>query len=426
MLVGILPVASSTLLFLLGNLGSLSEAIFRTIMMTGFSIALLVSSFPLVLSIKLKMLEGHDHGAQGNDPLVSILVPAYNEQATISRTLESLVNLKYVNKEVIVIDDGSTDSTSIIASWYGRRGVKLLRRPNGGKASALNHGLSFARGEILVTIDSDSMIQRDAIDEVVRVAGSDAGIVAVAGNVKVLNAKSLLTRIQELEYIMAINTIRRAYALFGTVMVIPGAFGTFRRQAVVDVGGYDRDTITEDFDLTVKLLKTRRRVASCSSGIVYTEVPSTLKGLYKQRLRWSEGTFQTLYKHRDVVRNKKFDRLHSIGFPILMLSLFNPFAGFFALGAGVLLALTGFPLIFLEMIGLFLLVQIFVALVAISIDGEDYRLVLYSPFFVTGYKQFVDFITMLSAYRTVLRRKPVWHKIARAGGTDAIRVSGTT
>jgi len=422
--VAFVPVGFGVILSVLGYFGSLQEALLRTALMTGFSIALLVSTFPLPLAIKFKMLEGKAPKGTGRKPLVTILVPAFNEQSVLSRTIESLRNTDYERIEVIVIDDGSTDLTASIASWYKSHGVKVIRQPNGGKAAALNHGLLYAKGEFLITLDSDSMVSRSAIDEVIRLMETDPGTSAVAGNVKVLNNKSILTRIQELEYIMALNTIRRAYALFGTVMVIPGAFGAFRKSAVVKEKGYDRDTVTEDFDLTVRLLKRHGTIASSSSGVVYTEVPSTLKGLYKQRMRWNTGTFQTVYKHRDALWKREFRNLHSVGFPLILLSLFNPLASFLSVVAGLILAATGQWLIFLEMVGIFLLAQIFVALAAISIDDEDYRLVSYAPLFVVGYRQFNDFVTILAAVRTIFGRGKAWNKLARAGGTGAIRASG--
>ncbi|HUK79616.1 MAG TPA: glycosyltransferase family 2 protein [Nitrososphaerales archaeon] len=423
LLVAFVPMAFGVILTFFGYFSSLQEALLRTALMTGFSIAILVSTFPLPLAIRFKILEGRISKGTGRKPLVTILVPAFNEQSVLSRTIESLRNVDYDRVEVIVIDDGSTDLTASVASWYKSRGVKVIRQPNGGKAAALNHGLLYARGEYIVTLDSDSMVSRSAIDEVIRLMETDSETSAVAGNVKVLNNKSVLTRVQELEYIMALNTIRRAYALFGTVMVIPGAFGAFRKSAVVQEKGYDRDTVTEDFDLTVRLLKRHGTIASSSSGVVYTEVPSTLKGLYKQRMRWNTGTFQTVYKHRDALWNKGFQNLHSVGFPLMLLSLFNPFASFLSVVAGVILAATGQWLIFLEMVGIFLIAQVFVAMAAISIDDEDYRLVSYAPLFVVGYRQFNDLVTILAAVRTMLGRGRTWNKLERTGGTGAIRLS---
>jgi len=423
LLVAVLPMGFGALLSVLGYFGSWQEDVLRTALMTGFSIALLVSTFPLPLAIRFKMLERRATRGHLSKPLVTILVPAFNEQSVLSRTLESLRRTGYDRTEVVVIDDGSTDMTASVASWYKSHRVKVIRQPNGGKAAALNHGLLYAKGEYLITLDSDSVITRSAINEVIGAMESDPETLAVAGNVKVLNNRSILTRIQELEYIMALNTIRRAYAMFGTVMVIPGAFGAFRKSAVVDAKGYDSDTATEDFDMTVRLLKAHGRVASSSSGVVYTEVPTSLKGLFRQRMRWSTGTFQTVSKHRDVLWDKSLRNLHSVGFPLLLLSLFNPFASSLSLIAGIILAASGQWLILIEMVCIFLLAQIFVALVAISMDKEDYKLALYAPLFVVGYRQFNDFVTILAAFRTLVGRGTAWNKVARVGGIAAIRRS---
>jgi cellulose synthase/poly-beta-1,6-N-acetylglucosamine synthase-like glycosyltransferase len=422
LLVGIVPAAVTTFLAARGGLGPLPESVYRILLATGFSVALLVSTFPIPLAVKFKSMTSGLTSDHTSTPYVSILVPAYNEQAVIARTLESLVNLNYDKKEIIVIDDGSADLTPSIASWYKKYGIKVLRKPNGGKASALNYGILFSKGEFLIMIDSDSMVKRGAVKEIVGPLAGDPDVVAVAGNIKVLNSRSFLTRIQELEYAMAINTVRRAFSLFGTVMIVPGAFGAFRKREVVGVGGYDKDTMTEDFDLTVKLLKTRGTVTSTATGVAYTEVPSTWKSLYAQRLRWNTGTFQTVYKHRDVFLNRRYRLLHTFVFPMVLLSLFNPVASFIAITGGIMLVLTGAPLLLAEMLALFILIQFFVALVALSLDGGDYRLAVYSPFFVVVYKQFIDFVTIVSAFKATVARKQEWGKLAREGGTEAIRV----
>ncbi|MCW3998819.1 MAG: glycosyltransferase [Candidatus Bathyarchaeota archaeon] len=422
LLVAVIPACASAVLYFFGFLGgSLYEGIYRTATTTGFSVAFFITSYPIIPAAKFKQLEDHlpDNHAS---PLVSILVPAYNEQGVISRTLTSLVNLKYEHKEIIVIDDGSSDLTRFVAKGYEDQGVKVVTKPNGGKASALNYGLLFAKGDIVITIDADSMVTRDAVNKIVQAMESDPNNVAVAGNIKVLNSKSTLTKIQELEYIMAINTIRRAFALFGAVMVIPGAFGAFKKKTVMEVGGYDTDTVTEDFDITIKLLKTRGAVSSSSTAHAYTEVPSSWKALYKQRVRWGTGTFQTLIKHKDIFANSRYGALHSFVFPIMLFSLFNPLASFIALGAGLMLALTGGFLLFARMMVMFMLIQLFVSLLALSIDNEGNGLAVYSPFFVFIYKQFIDYVTVVSIIKALTGKEKKWHKLQREDGMEAIRV----
>jgi biofilm PGA synthesis N-glycosyltransferase PgaC len=422
LLVAVVPAVTSVVLFFFGYLGSNTlEASYRVATTTGFSIAFFITSYPIIPAAKFKDIEDNIPENKAT-PLVTILVPAYNEQGVISRTLSSLINTKYERKEIIVIDDGSSDLTRFVAQGYEKHGVRVVTKPNGGKASALNYGLLFAKGDIVITIDADSMVTRDAVNRIVQAMESDPNNVAVAGNIKVLNSKSTITKIQELEYIMAINTIRRAFALFGAVMVIPGAFGAFKKQAVVDVGGYDTDTQTEDFDITIKLLKTRGAVSSSSTAHAYTEVPSSWKSLYKQRVRWGTGTFQTIMKHKDIFGNSRYGALHSFVFPIMLFSLFNPLASFIALGAGVLMALTGGLLLFARMMLMFLLIQLFVSLMALSIDDEGNGLAVYSPFFVFIYKQFIDVVTLISVVKALTKKGNKWHKLQRSSGLEAISV----
>ncbi len=423
MLVAVVPAVASVALFFYGYLGAnLFEAAYRAATMTGFSIAFFITSYPIIPAAKFKTVEDNLPESK-TAPLVSILVPAYNEQGVISRTITSLLSTKYQNKEILIIDDGSSDLTRFVAQGYEKQGVRVITKPNGGKASALNYGLLFARGDIVITIDADSMVTRDAIDKIVQAMESDPNNVAVAGNIKVLNSKSLLTKIQELEYIMAINTIRRAFALFGAVMVIPGAFGAFKKKAVVEVGGYDTDTQTEDFDITIKLLKTRGAVSSSSTAHAYTEVPTSWKSLYKQRVRWSTGTFQTIIKHKDIFGNNRYGALHSFVFPIMLFSLFNPLASFIALGAGALMILTGGALLFARMMVMFLLIQLFVSLLALSIDNEKTGLAAYSVFFVFLYKQFIDYVTLVSVIKALTKKEKKWQKLDRADGLEAISVN---
>ena len=415
LLVIVLPLTISIGLFLLGRLGTLFNALIESVMIVGFSIAFFLAAFSIPLAIKQQGLEAKASVDSDYGPLVSILVPAYNEQDVISRTLESLVNLKYEKKEIIVIDDGSTDKTRAIASWYKKFGVIVLSKPNGGKASALNYGLVFAKGEIIITVDSDSMISRNSIDEVVK-AMADPQVIAVSGNIRVLNNKSHLARLQELEYVVGINTMRRALALYGAVMVVPGAFGAFRKYAIENTGCYDKDTLTEDFDLTVKILKAYGSVGASSTATAFTEVPISWKALFKQRMRWSIGNYQTMFKHEDAFTNQRYGFLQRIVFPLLLLSTVLPFASFLVVGAGIYLALTGGSQVFLYLLALFFLVQLFVALLALSLDRGDYSLAWYSPLFVFGYKQFIDAISIAALLRVVFGAKKEWGKIDRVGG----------
>ena len=417
----VVPLVAGSTLDFMGLLGDGLDALARVLLIVGFAITFFFASFSIPLALRYQRAASEATRLNPDPkyrPLVSILAPAYNEQAVISGTLEALINTKYEKKEIIAIDDGSTDKTSFIMSWYKQFGVKVLRKPNGGKASALNYGLLFATGEIIITVDADTQVTPDAIDEIVKVM-SDPSVSAVSGNVKVLNNKNMISRLQELEYITNINILRRALDLFGAVMVVPGAFGAFRRDAVSMAGRYDIDTLAEDFDLTVKLLKAFGNVKASSTATAFTEVPSTVRGLYRQRRRWTKGIYQTVLKHKDAFSNERYGYLQNIVFPILLLSLIMPFAGFVALGSGVLLAFTGRVNIFFEMLALFALIQLFVVLLSIALDDGDYRLAFYTPLFVIGYKQFLDYTTVSSIFQVDFGIGKGWTKTERVGGTSS-------
>lgn len=422
LIVAVAPFAISTVLAYLGMLGDDPlQAALRTVIIVGFSITFFFISFSIPLAIEHKLKEDRTtHEDQRYRPLVSILVPAYNEERVISRSLESLVNVKYEPKEIIVIDDGSTDKTNAVASWYKQFGIKIVKKPNGGKASALNYGLVFARGEIIVTVDADSMVSRNAIDEVVKIM-SNRQVVAVSGNIKVLNNRTKLARVQELEYVISINMLRRALDLFGAVMIVPGAFGAFKRYAIENTGYYDKDILTEDFDLTVKMLKAYGAVGASSTASAYTEVPTTWKSLYKQRIRWTCGMLQTAIKHKDTLWNSRYAYLHSIVIPILFLSYLMPFASFGAITAGVLLVVSGQPLIFAYMLGLFFLIELFVVLMTISLSESSYSLALYAPAFVIGYKQFLDAVSIIGVFAVSFRKDRRWNRTDRVGGLPSLQ-----
>jgi cellulose synthase/poly-beta-1,6-N-acetylglucosamine synthase-like glycosyltransferase len=231
---------------------------------------------------------------------ITILIPAYNEEVNLARTIESVYAARYKgDKEIIVINDGSTDKTQEIAERYVEKGmIELINRKNGGKTAAINTGLVSARGEIIVVIDGDGVIKENALEEIVK-KFQRPEVGAVAGN-KVGNRYNIVTKIQHLEYLRDINIPRRAFNILRTVMVVPGPLGAFRRDVLRSVGEYDRDTKTEDFDLTVKMLKSKRpEIEVSQTAIAWTESPTTWRGLFKQRMRWYGGMLQTLRKHKD-------------------------------------------------------------------------------------------------------------------------------
>ena len=169
-------------------------------------------------------------------PLVTILIPAYNEEKVISNTIESVMEIDYPRKEIIVVDDGSRDKTLQIAQRFEEYGVKALHKENGGKASALNYGLTFSNGEIITVLDADTLAGRTSLREIVKIFEYDKNVGAVAGNIKVRNKKNWITWCQALEYVAGIQISRRAFDLFGAITIVPGALGSFRKSVLLESG----------------------------------------------------------------------------------------------------------------------------------------------------------------------------------------------
>jgi cellulose synthase/poly-beta-1,6-N-acetylglucosamine synthase-like glycosyltransferase len=262
-----------------------------------------------IFAIIDRLRKPHREPSPGFCPRVAVLIPAYNEETVIVRTIRSVLNSDYKNLHVIVIDDGSSDRTAEVAAEAYAQEIKtgrlqVLTKPNAGKAAALNYALERMHEEIYIGIDADTVIAPDAISKLVS-HFEDPRIGAMAGNAKVGNRVNLWTRWQALEYITSQNFERRALDLFHVVTVVPGAIGAWRTAPVKAAGGYPLNTVAEDADLTMNLLEQGLRVDYEDRSLAFTEAPIDARGLMRQRFRWSFGTLQAVWKHRAAfVRNK--------------------------------------------------------------------------------------------------------------------------
>jgi cellulose synthase/poly-beta-1,6-N-acetylglucosamine synthase-like glycosyltransferase/peptidoglycan/xylan/chitin deacetylase (PgdA/CDA1 family)/spore germination protein YaaH len=262
-----------------------------------------------IFAIIDRLRKPYHAASPGYNPRVAVLIPAYNEETVIVRTIRSVLNSDYKNLHVIVIDDGSSDNTAEVAraayaSEIAAGHVQVLSKPNGGKAAALNFALERLTEEIYVGIDADTVIAADAISKLIP-HFEDPRIGAMAGNAKVGNRVNLWTRWQALEYITSQNFERRALDLFHVVTVVPGAIGAWRTGPVKAAGGYPLNTVAEDADLTMSLLEAGWRVNYEDRSLAFTEAPINASGLMRQRFRWSFGILQAVWKHKMAfVRNK--------------------------------------------------------------------------------------------------------------------------
>ncbi len=248
---------------------------------------------------------------------LSVIVPAFNEALVINQTIASLLQQDYEGPiEIIVVDDGSSDMTYAVAraTYADEPRVVIYAKLNGGKASALNYGIARARGEIIVCLDADTLFRHDTLRKLVAPL-ADPSVGAVAGNAKVGNRINIITRWQAIEYVVSQNLDRRAFSLLNCITVVPGAIGAWRKALVERVGGFSEDTLAEDQDLTLSIRRNGASIAYADDAIAYTEAPDSFGGLAKQRFRWSFGTLQCMWKHRDALFRKRYGTLGWIAMP---------------------------------------------------------------------------------------------------------------
>jgi cellulose synthase/poly-beta-1,6-N-acetylglucosamine synthase-like glycosyltransferase len=260
-------------------------------------------------------------------PSVTVIIPAYNEDRVVCRTVRTVLDQGYEGLEVLVVDDGSPDRTSdVVREAFGDDPrVKLFRKPNGGKASALNFGVERSAGDIIVALDADTLFPTGAISALVKPL-ADPEVGAVAGNAKVGNRINIVTRWQAVEYVTSQNIDRRAFSLLNCITVVPGAIGAWRKQLILETGGFSSQTLAEDQDLTMTILARGWRIAYADKATAYTEAPDTLRGLAKQRFRWSFGTLQCAWKHKYALLRPKYGMFGFVGLAnIWIFQLLFPF-----------------------------------------------------------------------------------------------------
>lgn len=248
---------------------------------------------------------------------ISVVIPAWNEEVGVVDTVKSVLASNYNNLEVIVVDDGSTDSTfKKVDQFYKNerqlyltpgKELKYFTKQNGGKGSALNFGIHQSSGNIVVTMDADTVFEKDALSVVARFF-VDKRVDAAVGNVKVANAKSIIGIIQQIEYTVGFY-FKRVHSVFNSEYIIGGAFGAFRRDIFDKHGFFDEHNKTEDIELSTRLQAEGATIVFMEDAIAYTEGPSNVKDLAKQRLRWKKGRLDTFIKHRGLFFSRQ--KIHS-------------------------------------------------------------------------------------------------------------------
>lgn len=352
-------------------------------------------------------------------PFVSILVPAYNEGKVIGKTIKSLLRSQYPDFEIIVIDDGSTDETRKVALSFQSSGkVRVLTKENGGKASALNAGLAAALGEIIVTLDGDTIFTPTTVRQLVR-HFADPSIGAVAGVIKVGNRSNILTKWQALEYISGIAVDRQAQGIMQAIAIVPGACSAWRKSAIIEAGGHSSATLAEDCDLTLAIQKAGYRIVQEMHAIAYTEAPDSLRALMKQRFRWTFGNMQSLWKHRGMIGRRRYGFLGLVVMPFFVFTIFVPllFTPFVYIQLIVSL-LNGDWVTAVVYFGIFTLVHLVLATVAVLLSRERFSLIFLVPFYRMIYDPIRVYILYASFVAALKGRRNGWGKLQRTGAVN--------
>jgi peptidoglycan-N-acetylglucosamine deacetylase len=350
-------------------------------------------------------------------PFVSVVIAAYNEEKVIGKTVNSILASNYPAYEVLVIDDGSKDGTAqVIEKTFANHPlVRLIKKANGGKSSAVNLGFKEAQGEIIVSLDADTIIDENSITLLVNHFKND-NVAAVSGNVKVGNIRNLLTKWQHIEYVTGFNLERRAFAALNCITVVPGAIGAWRKKAIAEAGYFKEDTLAEDTDITLTLLRHGKKIEFEEKAYAYTEAPDDIKSLAKQRYRWVYGTLQCLWKHREALFNKKNPSLGFIGLPSMWLfqyfyQLISPIADILF----VIALFSGHPGKAVIGFLLFYLLDFFTSLYAFRLEKENPKPLISLFLQRILYKQIMTYVVFKSLFSAIKGVTVGWNKLKRKG-----------
>ncbi|MFZ2523092.1 MAG: glycosyltransferase [Minisyncoccia bacterium] len=362
-------------------------------------------------------------------PSVSVLIPAWNEEVGIVSTIRSILNIRYPKLEIIIVNDGSTDNTHKVVNdfienyqlTHDDKTASIIYRvvPNGGKARALNTVLPIAQGEILVTIDADSAMEPSALKNLVK-HFIDPKVASVAGNVVVGNRKKPIGLLQQLEYLYGFY-FKRADSLFNAVYIVGGAAAAYRRELIVELGGYDTNSITEDIELSTRLQDNGHKVRYAADAIVYTEGPSDFSGLCRQRLRWKYGRLLTFHKYRHLFFSLDSKHNPYLSFFILPLALFAEFLLFFE---GILLIIfylyTFYSNDYLPLAFVICLLTVVVGIQIISDPNMRYHKNLFwiapGAWVLFYFMDFVEYRALIGSIRHIVTKRDLsWQNWTRLG-----------
>ena len=349
---------------------------------------------------------------------VSIVVPAFNEAVGIEQAIRSLAASEYPDFEIVVVDDGSTDVTAALVEALELPRVSVHRQPNQGKPAALNRGIAAAAHDVIVMVDADTIFEPETLGRLVQPLCLER-VGAVSGNTKVGNRRRLLGRWQHIEYVMGFNLDRRLYDTLECMPTVPGAIGAFRRSALEEVGGVSGATLAEDTDLTLALGRAGWRVVYVEDARAWTEAPTSLRALWRQRFRWSYGTLQAVWKHRAALWRRDERRIGRRGLPYLVLfqialPLLAPLIDLFSV----------YGLVFLDFVTIgafwaaFTALQLGLGWYAFRLDRESPRVLWSMPLQQFVYRQLMYLVVIESILSAIRGTHLHWHPSPRRGEVE--------
>lgn len=369
--------------------------------------------------------------AKGDCPLaptVTVLIPAWNEEVGIIKTLNSVIDTQYNKLEIIVINDGSTDGTHKLVTQFidqfdknnlANINIKYLPLMNGGKAKALNQGLKVATGEFIVTIDADSVMESNAIVNIIK-RFTDDKVGAVAGNVIIGNRRKPIEVMQQLEYLYGFF-FKRADSTFNSVYIIGGAAAAYRKDVLLELGGFDHEIITEDIEMSTRILAHGYNTRYAADAIIYTEGPSDWRGLCQQRLRWKFGRLLTFIKHRKLFFSFKKEHNSYLTFLLLPVAVYAELALLFeAVLLSIFYGYTIYTSDYLPLVFLILFITMVITLQIIfdPKSGFHKNLLLLAPvaWIVFYIMDIVEFQALYRSLKLLIKRQNMeWQKWARVG-----------
>lgn len=367
-------------------------------------------------------------------PAVTVVVPAFNEEKTIEKTVLSLLNLNYPKDKLklFLIDDGSTDKTwNVISRFAGHSNIKIFHKENGGKHTALNLGLEHTETDFFGCLDADSFVDPESLVRIMSYFEKDKKVMAVAPSVTVHNPQNFIQDAQEAEYQMGVYT-KKMLGFLGAINVTPGPLTIFRKKVFDDLGPYRHGHNTEDMEIAYRMQKNGYKIDHCNDAYVYTNTPPTIKKLYRQRLRWIYGFINNTIDYRGVLFRKKYGNFSIFTLPtgvvsILAISfLFGKILydlGHFFYSKFVQIETVGwhfstsgykFDLFFVDVrSSAFLVITIYFLVFFAILFGRKmaegkWGVSLSTIYFLIVFRILAPFWFLKAMYNTVLKRKPNW------------------